>query len=118
MKKYLWLFFAVAAFGLGTLRAEDAKAPASSGDKITVLYNSKCASCHGKDGKGNPAMAKMFKVEPAVLDLTTKAVQDKKDEELNALTANGKGKMPAYKGKVSDADIAALTAHIRSFVKK
>lgn len=87
-------------------------------DGAATLYNAKCVSCHGKEGKGNPAMAKIFKVELAALDLTTKAVQDKKDEELTALTTNGKGKMPAYKGKIADADIAGLTTYIRTLVKK
>lgn len=98
--------------------AADSAPAAAGGDKAGATYSAKCASCHGKDGKGNPAMAKAFKVEIAALDLTSKAVQDKKDEELTALTTNGKGKMPAYKGKISDAEIAGLTAHIRSFVKK
>jgi cytochrome c6 len=78
------------------------------------LFDAKCASCHAKTGKGNPSMAKMFKVEPSALDLTSKAVQDKKDEELTAITTNGKGKMPAYKGKITDPEIASLTAYIRT----
>jgi mono/diheme cytochrome c family protein len=33
------------------------------------------------------------------------------------LTKNGVGKMPAYKGKLSDAEIKAAVAYFRSFAK-
>src|ERR1700690_2408747 len=86
-------------------------APAGGGAKV---YAAKCATCHGKDGKGNPAMAKVFKVDPALMDLTAKSTQDKKDDELILATTNGKNKMPAYKGKVSDADIKDTVAYVRT----
>ena len=34
------------------------------------VYDAKCAACHGKTGTGSPAMAKMFKVSPDLMDLT------------------------------------------------
>jgi mono/diheme cytochrome c family protein len=36
------------------------------------------------------------------------------DAELTKVTADGKGKMPAYKGKLSDAYISALVAYMRT----
>ncbi len=80
---------------------------------VAKTYAAKCASCHGKDLKGNPAMAKAFKLEPARLSLVSKQTLNKTDEELNAITAKGEGKMPAYAGKLKAEDIAALTAYIR-----
>jgi mono/diheme cytochrome c family protein len=78
------------------------------------VYAGKCASCHGKDGKGNAAMAKGFKVEPAALDLTDDATLSKTDEELAAVTSKGAGKMPAYGGKLSEAEIVDVTAFMRT----
>lgn len=78
-----------------------------------TLFASKCASCHGKDGKGNPAMAKMFKVAPAALDLTSAATQEKTDEALVAVVRDGRGKMPAQKGKLMGRDFTVLVQHIR-----
>jgi|SRR5579863_1398831 len=39
-----------------------------------ALYQNYCASCHGKDGKGRGAMAKLLKVPPA--DLTRIAARN------------------------------------------
>ena len=79
-----------------------------------AVFSAKCGSCHGKDGKGNPAMAKMFKAEPAALDLSDEGTQDKTDEELIGLTSQGKNKMPAFTGKLSAPEIKALVAYLRS----
>jgi mono/diheme cytochrome c family protein len=87
-------------------------------DAVTVpgakTYAAKCVSCHGKDGKGNPAMAKAFKVEPEKLNLTSDATQSKTDGDLIKITTDGSGKMPAYKGKLSDAEIKDQVAYIRT----
>lgn len=86
-------------------------------DPIQTLYNQKCASCHGKDGKGTASMAKMFKVDLGLLDLTDKATLDKKDDVLNGITSKGFGKMPAYATKLKAEEIAALTTYFRSLAK-
>ncbi|PJA16910.1 MAG: hypothetical protein COX65_01635 [Elusimicrobia bacterium CG_4_10_14_0_2_um_filter_56_8] len=75
-----------------------------------------CASCHGKNGKGNPAMAKMFKVKPEAMDLTGKVVQGKSDEDLAGVIADGKGKMPSYKATLSGDRIKELVKFLRSLV--
>lgn len=86
-------------------------------DPIQTLYNQKCASCHGKDGKGTASMAKMFKVDVALLDLTDKATLDKKDDVLDGITSKGIGKMPAYAAKLKADEIKALTVYFRSLAK-
>lgn len=82
------------------------------------LYDTKCASCHGKDLKGNAAMAKVFKVEPAVLDLTSAATAAKSDEELMTITTKGLRKMPAYEKSFKPAEIKGLIDYIRSVTPK
>ena len=104
-KEQLVLLLAVVAAAMPGVAAEDAS---------KTVFAQKCASCHGKDGKGNPAMAKMFKLEPAALDLTSKAVTEKKDEDLIGLTSKGKGKMPAYATKLKPEEIKGLVAYIRT----
>ena len=78
-----------------------------------ALYKAKCASCHGADGSGNTAMGKAMKLR----DLGSAEVQKQTDAQLHSVTADGKGKMPAYKGKLSDEEIKALVAHMRTFKK-
>lgn len=79
----------------------------------TALYKAKCASCHGADGAGQTAMGKKLNLR----DLGSPEVQKQTDAELYAWTAEGKGKMPAYKGKLSDAEIKALVAFMRTLKK-
>ena len=78
-----------------------------------AVYKAKCASCHGADGAGQTAIGKKMNLR----DLGSAEVQKQTDAELYAWTADGKGKMPAYKGKLSDAEIKALVAYMRTMKK-
>jgi cytochrome c6 len=89
-------------------------AMADAGTDGAALYKGKCAMCHGPDGKGQTTMGKSMKLR----DLTSAEVQKQTDAELIAITTNGKGKMPAYKGKLSDGDIKAIVVTIRDMAKK
>jgi mono/diheme cytochrome c family protein len=90
-------------------------APAARADNPgETLFKQKCAACHGADGKGETPMGKNFKLR----DLGSEDVQKQTDAELTAITENGKGKMPAYKGKLTDDQIKQLVGYIRSLKKK
>ena len=78
-----------------------------------ALYKSKCAMCHAADGSGNPSMGKSMNLR----DLRAPEVQKQTDKELFTLTADGKGKMPAYKAKMTEAEINAVVAHMRALPK-
>ena len=85
----------------------------SRADDAATLYKSKCAMCHGADGKGDtPAGKKM-----GVHDFASPEVQAMKDAEIASAIANGKNKMPAYKSLSAD-QIKDLVSYIRSFAKK
>lgn len=95
--------------------AEPGTETASSEISGAEIYKKHCASCHGNDGKGNPKMAAMLKTR--IPDLVKNSVK-KSDQELIKVIAQGQGKMPAYKDKLSrEAQIAALT-HIRTIASK
>lgn len=101
----------------GAARAGNAgKGTAPSNGKATYLNS--CASCHGRDGKGNPAMAKAFKAKPGALDLLDAGTLGKTDAELSRATAEGAGKMPAFKGKLSADAISQTIAYLRSLAPK
>src|SRR3989338_1254488 len=82
-------------------------------DRGKDLYAAKCASCHGKDAKGNPGMAKLFKLDLAVIDLTDKDTLAKKDEDLTAVVLKGRDKMPKFEGKLKDAEVADVVAYVK-----
>ena len=82
------------------------------------LYEKQCASCHGKDGKGNEKMAKMFKVDPKLLDLLSEEVGQDTDEMLIKAIADGKNKMPAFSKKMKPEEMKEMVGYLRSLAPK
>jgi cytochrome c6 len=78
-----------------------------------ALYKTKCAACHGADGKGETPSGKANKLR----DLGSADVQKLTDDELTTITASGKGKMPAYGKSLKPEQIKDLVAFIRSLKK-
>jgi len=76
-------------------------------------YKAKCAMCHGADGLAATPMGKSMNIksfkDPSEVKLS--------DAELIAATSKGKGKMLAYAGKLSDAQINDVIAYIRTLQK-
>jgi mono/diheme cytochrome c family protein len=88
-----------------------ASASSSFAADAAATWSQNCASCHGKDGSGNTMMGKKLGVK----DYTKQ--QSFSDAEAANVIKNGKGKMKAYKDKLSDADVKALVAYVRSLKK-
>ena len=84
---------------------------AAFGADAAALWGQHCASCHGKDGSGNTTMGKKLAVKDYSKD------QGFSDAEATNVIKNGKGKMKAYKDKLSDADVKALVAYVRTLKK-
>jgi mono/diheme cytochrome c family protein len=101
MKRKIFVFAVVIIASAGISIAADAAAN----------WSQNCASCHGKDGSGNTMMGKKLGVK----DYTKE--QSFSDAEATNVIKNGKGKMKAYKDKLSDADVKALVAYVRSLKK-
>jgi mono/diheme cytochrome c family protein len=79
-----------------------------------AVYDKKCASCHAKDGAGNPGIAKAMKVE--LRHLGSKEVQEQKDEEIKKWITEGSEKKKPVKG-LSDQEIADVIAYVRTLKK-
>ena len=76
-------------------------------------YKAKCQSCHGAEGTPNPGIAKMMGVKP----VSDRSVKSLSEAQMIADTTNGKGKMPAFKGKLTDAQIKDSVMYFRSLAK-
>ena len=76
-------------------------------------YKAKCAMCHGADGMSNTPVGKAMKA-PSFKD---SAIVKASDAQLIAIIKSGKNKMPAYAGKLTDAQIKAAVEHIRTLEK-
>ena len=77
------------------------------------LYQSKCQMCHAADGSGNSPAGKAMKAHP----FNSPDVLKQSDADLIAIIKKGKNKMPAFEGKLTDAQIAAVVAHIHTLQK-
>jgi len=82
----------------------------SSGEAV---YKAKCQSCHGAQGVPNPGIAKAMGVKPA----SDPSVKSLSEATMITDTTNGKGKMPAFKGKLTDAQIKDSVDYFRSLAK-
>lgn len=79
-----------------------------------ATYKSKCAACHGADGKGATAVGKALGVH----DFASAVTQKMSDTELAQIIAQGKNQMPAYGDTLKDPEIKDLVQFIRAFGKK
>ena len=109
MKRRLFLFTTTIIASAGISLAADAAAH----------WTQHCASCHGKDGSGSTTMGKKLgvkdyrdaKVQAAFSDgEAARAIKE-------GVKEGGKEKMKAYGDKLSEADIKALVAYVRSLKK-
>ena len=105
--KHLGAKTLAAALLAGTcLFGSSAKADTAAAE---ATFKSKCAMCHGADGKGKASMANS--------DLTAADVQKKSDADLSGTIASGKPpKMPAFKALTPD-QVKDVVAYIRSLKK-
>ena len=81
---------------------------AASPPPARTLYEQKCAICHGKDGVAKPAGkgSKNFN-DPAFQ-------REWSAEAIAKVTAEGRGKMPAYRSTLKPEEITAIAGHVKS----
>lgn len=91
--------------------ATSSAAFAQSGGEAT--YKAKCQMCHGATGNGDTPAGKAMQAksfsDPAVAKLSEAA-------QMN-IVKNGQGKMPAYKDKLTDAQIKDVVAYCMTLTK-
>lgn len=95
--------------GTSTLRAAD----------VAENWTKHCGSCHGADGKAKTKAGRMAGAK----DLTDGAYQKQfTDEQLlqrlkDGVVDKGKEKMKPFKGMLTDDELKALVAKVRTFAK-
>ena len=76
----------------------------SSGEAV---YKANCQSCHGSNGTPNAGIAKMMGVKPAA------EYKSSEKDQIEAVK-NGKGKMKAFSGKLTDDQIKQSVEYFRT----
>jgi mono/diheme cytochrome c family protein len=87
--------------------------PLGANEGITVFENH-CASCHGKDGKARTLAGRMV----GARDLSESKIAD--DEIVRQILEGvkdpkGKSRMPAFKEKLTTAEVTLLVTHVKNF---
>jgi len=99
-----------------TLLATPVFAQSSKGhdDPGVRIFQEHCIACHGPDGRAQTETG----AKVGAADLTTDAVQRQSDSQLSKIVQNGKGKMPAFQGKLTDDEMRAVIAYLRQLASK
>jgi cytochrome c6 len=101
----------LALFLAAPLLSHAQKSKAGDGEAI---FQQQCAGCHGPDGKAQTDTGKSLHAA----DLTAADAQGRSEAQLAAFIKKGKGKMPSFDGKLSDDDLQAVAAYIKTLGKK
>jgi cytochrome c6 len=116
MKRALQVMALAAALTFAFVVAASARGAQGHGNSPTpinpaVTYARNCATCHGKDGRANTFKSKHHE---HARDLTDPRWQsDVTDERIFNSISNGKGKMPAFKRKLTNEQIESLIGYVR-----
>jgi mono/diheme cytochrome c family protein len=86
-----------------------APAAAASAQDGEAVYTAKCKNCHGADGTGNPAIAKMMNV-------TMKPLGSATDASVKTAVTAGTGKMKPVAG-VAAGDLDNVIAYVHTLKK-
>lgn len=84
------------------------------GQDAASVFKSRCAACHGADGKGDTGIGRSLHLR----SLASPEVQKQSDKQLTDIIADGKGAMPEYKSKLSATQIKGQVGFIRDLAKK
>ncbi|OGP83339.1 MAG: hypothetical protein A2Y95_06730 [Deltaproteobacteria bacterium RBG_13_65_10] len=76
-----------------------------------VLFVPFCAPCHGPAGHGDGPVGKLF---PFVLSLTATQAVQRSDPYLYTMIRNGRGLMPSYGSRVTQAERWDIVNYVRS----
>jgi len=114
-------FLTVSAAGvvfLLSLAAHSLGAPLPSGSHkdadARAVFAKNCATCHGNDGQAKTFKAKLNHAR----NLTDSAWQaNVSNERLFNSIMNGRGHMPAWGKKLTEAEINSLVAYVRQLKK-
>ena len=108
------------AFALAAALAQaqtPSPAPVAAQQSPQDIFEKRCVFCHGLDGRGKTKKGRKFKAP----DFTSEKWQrTTADEEIEDAIQNGvpKTKMPAFKTKLTQAEIDSMIPLLRAFGAK
>jgi mono/diheme cytochrome c family protein len=104
---------AIRSFIILAVAASFACAAAFAQSSGEALYKQKCLNCHGASGLANSGVGKIMKVKP----ITDAEVMKLSEPEMIQMVRVGAGKMQAYQGDLTEAQIKGTVDYFRTFMK-
>ena len=83
--------------------------------RTKVLFEEKCSRCHGSDGRGKTVTGEMLSAPDFTDEEWWK--EGKSVKRLVTSVTEGKDAMPAFGKKLTQREIGALAAYVRTFRK-
>ncbi|HKW86325.1 MAG TPA: cytochrome c [Nitrospiraceae bacterium] len=114
-KAYLQLLLIACSVGW-TLTAISGSASSGISDRGKIIYEQRCAVCHGPQGRGDGPEAPFLSPRPG--NLVSAGTSVKSDADLMAVIADGKPRtaMPAWKDLLTEEQRRDVLAYIRALV--
>ncbi len=115
-----------AFFGGGSSKANDARvhsapvvdssaqvedAPAIEHSRARLIWNSRCSSCHGVDGKFNEKFVREYYPVPQKLD--SARLDSIGEDSLVQVILNGRTNMNAYEGRLTESEARGLVHYMQ-----
>ena len=114
-----WRIFLISIAVVAALSEAGCKRREIEGDphaEARHLFDSTCAICHGRDGRGGVPAAEG---QPAPRNFCDAAFQaSRTDDDLKKAIRDGKGPMPPFAPLFDDSQLTLLVAYIRGFNPK
>jgi mono/diheme cytochrome c family protein len=98
-----------------TSRTAASPAPTASVDQFATAranFTKNCEPCHGPNGEGG--LVKVEKKQIKVPSLKAEHAKKHTDDQITKMITNGEEEMPAFKDKMSPAEIADMVKFVRA----
>ena len=107
----IMLAMVVLAKAIPELESSSVSHSAASGAELYARF---CVTCHGRDGRARVSRGRSTRAR----NLADREWQDRvTDERIYNVITNGKGRMPGFAKKISEAEIDQLVQYVRSLKK-
>jgi mono/diheme cytochrome c family protein len=116
---HFWRIYAAFALTLAAVAAAGCKRQAVEADthaEAAHLFDSTCAICHGRDGRGGVPAAEGLPPPRNFCDAAFQA--SRSDDDLRKVIREGKGPMPPFAALFDDSQLTLLVAYVRGFNPK
>lgn len=95
--------------------AEISNSPAVELSKSRLIWNSRCASCHGTDGKFNEKFVREFYPVPQKLD--SARIDSIGVDSLVQVILQGRANMNAYEGRLTEVEARGLVHYMQKLAQ-